>query len=63
MANDWLIQIPLAELAALQALPGKLAELEKENQQLRRELEGLRCLNSQCMQKLGDVLRELKRSR
>lgn len=60
MASDWLIQIPLSELVALQALPAKIEELEKDNKQLRRELEGLRNISSQCLQKLGDVCREVK---
>ena len=59
--SPWLIQIPLNELAALQALPAQMAALQNENHQLRREIEGLRTIQSQTLQKLGDLARAVNR--
>ena len=56
---NWLIQIPLSELVALQALPARMEGLEAENKQLRRELEGLRRIQSETLQTLGDLRRSL----
>lgn len=59
-SSDWMIQVPLSELAALQSLPARMDGLEAENKQLRRELDGLRNMFSQVMQQFGDVKRQLK---
>lgn len=61
MAPDWSIQIPLSELAALQGLPARMDGLEKDNAQLRRELEALRKINSEALQLLGDLRREMRK--
>lgn len=61
MGSDWSISIPLSALVALQGLPAKMVELEKDNKQLRKEVEALRSLYSQCLEKLGDVRHELKK--
>jgi len=58
---DWSIQIPLSELAALQALPGRMDELTSENKQLRREVEALRRIQSETMELVGDLRRELRK--
>ncbi len=54
---DWALQIPLSALVALQGLPSRMEALERENAQLRRELEGLRTIQSQCLQMLADAKR------
>lgn len=59
--NDWFIQIPLSELVALQGLPTKMEDLERSNAQLRRELEALRRINSEALQLLGDLRREIRK--
>lgn len=59
--ENWSIQIPLSDLVALQGLPNRIAEVEKSNLQLRRELEALRRINSEAMQLLGDLRRELRK--
>lgn len=59
MAEDWSIQIPLSELVALQGLPARMDGLEKENRQLRKELEALRVLHSQTLQTFVDFKREI----
>lgn len=58
---DWSIQIPLSELVALQELPRRIEDLEKENKQLRREIDGLRRINSETLQVLGDLRREVRK--
>lgn len=57
--NDWFIQIPLSELVALQGLPARIEGLEKSNAQLRRELEALRRIQSEGLQILGDLRRDI----
>lgn len=57
--GNWLIQIPLSELVALQELPTKIEELERQNVQLRREIDGLRCMYSQALQMLGDIRHDM----
>lgn len=59
-ADDWTIQVPLSALVALQGLPGRMNKLEAENAQLRRELEALRNIQSETLQKLADIRRERK---
>lgn len=59
--NDWFIQIPLSELVALQGLPARMEGLEKVNAQLRRELEALRKIQSEGLQLIGDIRRELRK--
>lgn len=61
MASDWSIQIPLSELVALQELPARMAELEKDNVQLRRELNALHALYSQTLQALSDFKRDMRK--
>ena len=59
--SDWSIQVPLSALMALQELPGRMDGLEKENAQLRREVEALRRINSDTLQTLGDLRREVRK--
>ena len=61
MADDWSIQVPLSALVALQGLPGRMEQVEKDNAQLRREVEALRRINSEALQALGDLRREVRK--
>lgn len=61
MANDWFIQIPLSELVALQGLPAKMEELEKNNAKLRQEVEAMRRIQSDSLQIIGDLRREIRK--
>lgn len=58
--NDWLIQIPLSELVALKNMTGEFAKIREENEQLRREIQGLRRVQSEMMQLCGDLRKALK---
>ena len=59
--SDWRVSIPLKDLVSLLNFSEDLESMNKENAQLRRELEGLRNMFSEVTQQLGDVKRELKR--
>ena len=59
--SDWSIQVPLSALVALQGLPGRMEQVEKDNAQLRREVEALRRINSEALQALGDLRREVRK--
>lgn len=61
MAGDWSIQIPLSELVALEGLPARMSGLEKENRQLRKEVDALRILHSQTLQAFSDFKREMRK--
>lgn len=57
---SWGVIVPLSALMALQALPDQMASLKAENSQLRREIEALRCIQSQSLQLVADLQRSLK---
>ena len=57
--SDWSIQVPLSALVALRELPGRMEQVEKDNAQLRREVEALRRIHSETLQVLGDLRREM----
>lgn len=59
--TDWSIQVPLSALVALQGLPGRMEQVERDNAQLRREVEALRRINSEALQALGDLRREMRK--
>lgn len=59
--SDWSIQVPLSALVALQAMPGRMELVEKDNAQLRKEVEALRRINSETLQVLGDLRREMRK--
>ncbi len=55
--DDWLVQVPLHTLVALQELPARMDVLEKSQNQLRRELDALHAICFQLMEKLGESKR------
>ena len=61
MPDNWLVQIPLSDLVALQGLPGKIAVMENSIAQLRREVDALRKINSEAIQLIGDLRREMRK--
>lgn len=58
--SDWLIQVPLSELVALKNMTEDLVKIRAENEQLRREIQGLRRVQSEMMQLCGDLRKALK---
>jgi len=58
VADDWFLQVPLSALVALQGLPGQLEEMKKDNAQLRKELEALRRMYFELLDKFSELKRE-----
>ena len=58
--DTWTINVPLSALLALQELPEQMAMLQAEMSQIRRELEALRCIQSQTIQLVSDLKRSLR---
>lgn len=59
---DWLVQVPLSELVSLKNMTAEFEKLRAENAQLRREMEGLRCVQSETLQVLGDIRKEFRKA-
>lgn len=59
--NDWFVQVPLSDLVALQNMSAEFVKIRSENDQLRREMEGLRRVQSETLQVLSDLKRELRK--
>ncbi len=53
-SQDWLVQVPISELVKLQAQPEEIARL-------RTEIEGLRNMYFELLEKFADVRRELRK--
>lgn len=58
--SDWLVQVPLSELVSLKNMSEDFAKIRAENEQLRREIQGLRRVQSEMMQLCGDLRKALK---
>lgn len=56
-SSSWMVQIPVNDLLALMGLEDELKRVTAENAQLRREMDGLRRLQSETMQVVGDLRR------
>lgn len=61
MADGWSIQVPLSDLVALASLPSQMADLQKENVQLRRELNAVRSMLSETIELIGDLRRDIRK--
>ena len=59
--SNWQVTLPIKDLMTLLTFAEDVERIEKENQQLRQELEGLRNMFSEVCQQFGDIKRELKR--
>ncbi len=57
MPSDWSVAVPLADLMALRALPDRMDELQKQNAQLRREMDALQKRFYELMVAFGDLKR------
>lgn len=55
--SNWMVQVPVNDLLALMGLKDDLDRVTAENAQLRREMDGLRRIQSESMQVLGDLRR------
>ena len=59
--SNWQVTLPIKDLMTLLTFAEDVERIEKENKQLRQELEGLRNMFSELCQQFGDIKRELKR--
>ena len=59
-SENWMVQVPVNDLLALMGLKDEMDRVMEENKQLRREIEGLRHVQSECMQVVGDLRRICK---
>lgn len=59
--SNWQVTLPIKDLMTLLTFAEDVERIEKENRQLRQELEGLRNMFSEVCQQFGDIKRELKR--
>jgi len=55
--SAWTVNVPVNDLLALMGLKDDLDRVTAENAQLRREMDGLRRVQSESMEKLGDLRR------
>lgn len=60
LKSEWMVQVPVSELLALMGLEDELTTVRAENKQLRRELDGLRLVQTQCMEVVGDLRQQLR---
>lgn len=56
----WTVNVPINDLLALLGAMDDLEKVSSENKQLRREVDGLRRVQSEILQVLGDLRRSLK---
>lgn len=61
--DDWLVQVPLSQLLELKQSFENQRSMQDENAQLRREIEGLRRVQSETLEKMSDLCRDLGVSR
>ena len=59
--SNWQVTLPIKDIMTLLTFAEDVERIEKENKQLRQELEGLRNMFSEVCQQFGDIKRELKR--
>ena len=58
-SKEWMVSIPLSDLNLLINQLDSLDSVRAENAQLRREMEGMRNMFSELLNKFGDLRREL----
>lgn len=61
--DDWLVQVPLSQLLELKQSFEKQRSMQDENLQLRREIEGLRRVQSETLEYMAELCRGLGVSR
>ena len=53
--SEWMVQVPLSQLVALQNMAHELEELREENVQLRRRMDGLHRTQYDTMEVIGEL--------
>ena len=57
---NWMVQVPINDLMELMQMKDSFERMKEENSQLRREMEGLRLLQSETMTVVGDLRKSLR---
>ena len=55
----WTVQVPIEDIIALWGALQEQDRTAAENKQLRREVEGLRNMQNECMMLIGDLRKQL----
>lgn len=58
--TNWMVQVPINDLMQLMQMKDNFDSMKQENAQLRREMEGLRRMQSEQMEVIGDLRRSLR---
>lgn len=58
--SNWMVQVPINDLMSLMNMKQEFDRINAENMQLRREMEGLRRVQSETMELVGDLRRLCK---
>ena len=53
--NEWMVQVPLSQLVALQGMAHELEELREENEQLRKRMDGLHRTQYETIEVIGEL--------
>ena len=59
--QNWMVQVPIKDLLKLVEMLDGISTIQQENQTLRRELEGLRRVQSEQLEIIGDMRRVLRK--
>lgn len=62
-SSQWLVQVPLADLLALQNMVGELEKVRMENAQLHKRIEGLHCTLYDTLEVINDIKRQVSARR
>lgn len=54
-SSDWLVSVPLSQLVALKDAADEMDKLRKENQELRRRMDGLHRTQYDLIEIIGDL--------
>lgn len=59
-ANEWYVSLPFSDLEKLRNDVAFMEKMQKENEQLRREMDGLRHMFNELLVQFGEIKRERK---
>ena len=59
--QNWMVQVPIKDLLKLADMLNGISAIQQENQTLRRELDGLRRVQSEQLEIIGDMRRVLRK--
>lgn len=60
-SENWSVQVPIMDLMQIVKMLDGISSIQQENQNLRRELDGLRRVQSEQLEIIGDMRRVLRK--